>query len=120
MSIFRQTGGQLFNDYHAWWLRVSKPTDQILDEVVTVRIRGFGSDADKQRAWDRDWRSQHPTWGPVSQVTVSSAVPEVWMDLRQTEGGLFLPPHIVGHEMGHVLRLQDGRVIDPDTFAVMK
>lgn len=115
--FFTKTGGQLFNDYHAWWLRVSKPTDKSLDVTLTVRIRGFGSDADKQRAWDRDWRSSHPTWGPVSQVTVSSAVPEIWMDLRQNGCGLFVPPHIAGHEICHVLRLADNRVIDPDSYA---
>jgi len=118
--FFKKSGGQLFNDYHSWWRRVSKPTDAIMDEVVTVRIRGFGSDAMKQKAWNDEWRSKYPTWGPVSQATVSSAVPEIWMDIRQTEGGLFLPVHILGHEMGHVLRLSDARIVNPDSYAGMK
>lgn len=118
--FFTKTGGQLFNDYHAWWLRVSKPTDKSLDVTMTVRIRGFGSDAMKQKAWDQDWRDSHPTWGPVQQCTVSSSVPEIWMDIREDDSGLFLPVHILGHEMGHVLKLSDNRIIDPDTFAVRK
>lgn len=118
--FFTKSGGDIFNLYHSWWQRVSKPTEASLDEVVTVRIRGFGSDAMKQKAWDQDWRDSHPTWGPVQQCTVSSSVPEIWMDIREDDSGLFLPVHILGHEMGHVLKLSDNRIIDPDTFAVRK
>jgi hypothetical protein len=42
------------------------------------------------------------------------------MDIREDDSGLFLPVHILGHEMGHVLKLSDNRIIDPDTFAVRK
>jgi hypothetical protein len=113
----KPNGGDLFNNYHSWWQRVSGPTDGVLDVTTTVRVRGFGSDAMKQKAWNDEWRSKHPTWGPVSQVTVSSDVPQVWMDIRANGCGLMLPVHILGHEMGHVLKLSDNRVIDPDSYA---
>lgn len=112
--------GELFNLTHEWFIQCSHPSNLSLDVKVEVRFRGFGSNEAKQAAWDRDWRSLNPTWGPVSQCNVSSNPPEIWFDLRETENGIIIPPHILGHEIGHVLKLEDPRVVNPDTFAAMK
>lgn len=110
-------GGELFNLYHEWWMRVSQPSGAIIDATIPIRFRGFGNENAKQAAWDREWRSKNPSWGPVSQVTVSSDPPEIWFDFRETAAGLFLPPHIIGHEPIHVIKLAVKDVLDPDTFA---
>lgn len=103
-----------FNDYQSWFTQLD-PCDEIVDITVKVRIRAFGRDVDKQEAWNRDWRSKHPDWGPAGAgVSVSSKIPEVWCDLKITHAGLTLPPHVLGHEMMHTLRLKDNQLINPD------
>ena len=116
-GIGKINGGDLFNLYHEWFLKVSRPSAAIIDATIPVRFRGFGSQKDKQAAWDSEWRSKNPSWGAVDQVTVSSDPPEIWFDLRETAEGLLLPPHIVGHEALHTIKLKISDVIDPDTFA---
>jgi hypothetical protein len=105
---------QCFDDYQAWYDSLDR-CDDTLDVTLTVRVRAFGCEAVKQRAWADEWRSKHPEWGPVAAgCSVSSDPPEVWMDLRVCRAGLVLPPHVLQHEVWHLLRLKDKRLIDPD------
>ena len=103
-----------FNSYQNWFASLSPAVGEI-DITLKLRIRAFGNELDKQDAWDRDWRSKHPEWGPVSAGTsVSSKVPEIWLDLKMTKEGLVLNPAILGHEMLHTLRLKDLKMANPD------
>ena len=99
-----------FNDSQAWYASLPETTER-LDRIVVVRIRAFGSEDDKQRAW----AAAHPQFGPAAAgVCISSEVPEIWVDLRRAGGRLVLPPHILGHEMMHAAALYDQRLVDPD------
>ena len=103
-----------FDRYQSWFIKLT-PCDETLDVTLTVRIRAFGREADKQSVWDQDWRTKYPDWGPAAAgVTVSSKVPEVWCDMRITKAGLVINPAVLGHEMLHVLKLKDKQVCNPD------
>ena len=107
-----------FNNYQNWFASLD-PTELSIDAMLGgVRIRCFGNAKAKQEAWDKDWRSKHPEWGPVpAGMSVSSEVPEIWCDLKQTsDGQIILPMHIIGHEMAHTLRIKDKKIADPDTL----
>jgi len=113
------TGGRLFNDYQGWFTSISQPTKSTLDTTLTIRFRGFGSEAEKQTAWDKQWRSKHPEWGPVQQATVSGFPIEIWFDIREIpKEGLLLPPHIIGHEVIHAIKIARPEAIDSDSFAM--
>ena len=105
---------QVFNEYQSWFSSLD-PCDETLDITLTVRVRAFGNQQDKQRYWAQDWLSKHPTWSKVSAgCNVSSEIPELWMDMRMSKAGLVLPPHVLGHEFWHSLNNKDKRIIDPD------
>jgi len=107
--------GQLFNEYHREYLASTKPSEQMVDVTITLRVRMYGSNAHKQLHWDRDWRSKYPDWGPVQWCSVSSTPPEIWGDLRETKDGEIVINRIaLGHELSHALKLLDARVMDPD------
>lgn len=109
---------QAFNNYQKWFESLDR-TDQSIDAMLGgVRIRCFGSEQAKQEAWDKEWRSKFPKWGPAAAgVSVSSEVPEIWCDLRQDASGqLILPMHVIGHEMLHTLKLKNDKVVNPDTL----
>jgi hypothetical protein len=108
--------GELFNEYHAALVAKTQPTDAVIDMVLTVRVRLFGRDEDKQAAWDEAWRHAHPDWGPVQWVTVSSDPPEIWGDLRMVAGRLTVNNLALGHELHHVVRLHDPRLLEIDTL----
>jgi len=111
------SGAAIFNLYHEWFMKVSRTSAATIDATIPIRFRGFGNESAKQAAWERAWRNKNPSWDRVSQVTVSSDPPEIWFDLRETAEGLLLPPHIVGHEVLHAIKLKISDVINPDTFA---
>ena len=107
--------GELFNEYHREHLKATQESPQMVDVTLTVRIRLYGNDLQKQMWWDRDWRSKNPEWGPVQWCSVSSKPPEIWGDLRETEDGEIVINRIaLGHELSHALKLLDARVMDPD------
>ena len=107
-------GRECFNDYQEWYSSLGV-TPTSVDLILTVRVRAFGSEAEKQAAWNNDWRSKHSEWGPAAAgVSVSSDPPEVWLNLKEADGQLVLPPHVLGHELMHALKLQDQRLIEPD------
>jgi len=107
--------GELFNEYHKEHLAATQESPQMEDVTLTVRIRLYGNDLQKQMWWDRDWRSKHPEWAPVQWCSVSSTPPEIWGDLRETKDGQIAINHLaLGHELAHVLKLFDARVHDPD------
>ena len=107
--------GELFNEYHREYLSATETSEQMLDVTLTVRVRLYGNDLQKQMWWDRDWRSKHPEWGRVQWCSVSSKPPEIWGDLRETEDGEIVINRLaLGHEISHALKLLDGRVLDPD------
>ena len=107
--------GELFNEYQAEHQAATKPSEQMVDVTITLRVRIYGSNAHKQLHWDRDWRSKYPDWGPVQWCAVSSTPPEIWGDLRATKDGQIAINHLaLGHELAHVLKLLDKRVHDPD------
>ena len=107
---------QCFNDYQRWFTSLD-PTKEELDITITVRIRAFGSESQKQAEWDRCWRSKFPNWCPVAAgCNVSSEIPELWMDLRMSKGGLILPMGVLAHEFCHSIHNTDRKVADPDTL----
>jgi len=121
MTLFNDPGNEAFNCFNLYqqWFSSLAVTNVVLKiDLGGVIIRAFGSEAEKQRQWDEIWRSQYPQWGPAAAgVTVSSQPPEVWCDLRQDKNGnLIFPPHVLGHELIHVLRLSQDAIADPDTF----
>lgn len=105
---------QAFNDYQAWFAALPE-TDERIDMVVTVRLRAFGSQEDKARAW----AAEYPQFGPPTAGScVSTKIPELWMDLRRAPSGkLILPPHILGHEHMHAAALYDRRLVDSDRIS---
>jgi hypothetical protein len=113
-----QGAGECFNQYQNWFM-TTQPTEKSLDVIVFFRLRAFGSDADKQSAWQSDWRSKFPLWDKAAAgVAISGSMPEVWTDLRQdADGNLIIPPHILGHEVIHIIGFDAKGVTDPDTFA---
>jgi len=102
---------QPFNDYQNWFTQLD-PCEDSLDMVVTVRIRAFGSEAEKQAAWKMAWPQFNSK--AAAGVCVSSRIPEIWVDLRRSKTGFIINPAILGHEMGHVLRLKNNDIQDPD------
>jgi len=107
----------LFNLQQKWYESLD-PVDAEIDMMVGgLRIRAFGSEEKAQEAWEREWRSKNPTWGPLPSkgaVNVSSPVPELWInDLRQDKNGyIILPPHTQMHEIEHSEKLIDTRLQD--------
>lgn len=105
----------IFNKAQEHFINHFQPTDKSIDITLTVRIRAYGNNDEKQNDWNNDWRSKHPDWKPVQSVTVSSNPPEIWLDLLQdAQGNLVLPHHALGHEVNEALKLIDSRIIDPD------
>ena len=103
-----------FNFYQTTFASLDA-TEESIDLTLTVRIRAFGSEAQKQKTWQEDWRTKNPFWGKVSAGTnVSSTIPELWMDLRMCKGGLVLPMGVLAHELVHSIHNADKRVVNPD------
>ena len=103
-----------FNVYQAAFTALD-PTEETLDITLTVRIRAFGSENQKQKTWQKDWRSKNPTWGKAAAgVNISSNPPELWMDLRMSKAGLILPMGVLAHEICHSIHNADKRVVNPD------
>jgi hypothetical protein len=107
------TLGTEFNDYQKTWVTVSKPTTQAFNILAIVKVRGFGIQKDKQDAF---------LWGKTtSGAAVSTNPPQIFIDVREDgQGNIMIPPHILGHELIHILRLQDKRILDPDSFRNME
>lgn len=103
-----------FDNYQEWFIKLY-PTDKKIDVTLTVRVRAFGQRKDKQAAWNKEWRTKHPNWGPApAGITVTSDPVEIWMDLKQDESSnLIMPPHVLGHEMEHALIVYDSRIENP-------
>ena len=107
----------LFNAYQDWYSKL-KATDKKIDCYITFRIRAFGSEEEKQKTWKDEWQPTHPTWDKASAgVTISTSVPQVWVDLKEDNcGNLILPPHVLGHELMHVIKLKDNSAVNPDNL----
>ena len=108
-------GKALFNYSQERYLASTYHSEQSIDVLVTVRIRAFGNEDEKRKEWCKAW----PVWCkphlPSAGVSVSSKIPEIWLDLRENENGeIVLPDHILSHEMNHTIKLYDSRVKDPD------
>jgi hypothetical protein len=108
------TSKTLFNEYHSAHLYETRPTDKSIDVLVTVRIRAFGSKEEKRKAWCQSWPSFCKPGYPAAGMSVSSKVPEIWIDLRENSSGLVINDVVIGHEIQHTLKLYDSRVHDPD------
>ena len=108
------TTKQMFNEYHQAYLYETRPTDKSIDVLVTVRIRGFGNASEKQFMWCASWPQFCLPGKPSAGTSVSSAIPEIWIDLREDKRGLVINDMILGHELRHILKLHDARVNDPD------
>jgi len=109
------TSKALFNEHHAAFLSETRPTDKSIDVLVTVRVRGFGNQAEKRAAWCAAWPQFCKPNLPAAGMSVSSTIPEIWIDIRENGNGeIEIPDHIIGHEMQHTLKLYDARVHDPD------
>ena len=108
------TTKQLFNEYQAAYVYETNPTDKSIDVLVTVRIRGFGNQEEKREAWCKAWPVYCRPGLPGAGMSVSSKIPEIWVDLREDQNGLVINNVILGHEMRHTLKLHDERMNDPD------
>ena len=96
------TLGDQFNEYQAKWAYVVKPTKQSVDILITIRVRGF---AEPQ---------------PYAGSMIPTSPPQLWVDVGEDENGMIMiPPHIIGHELIHALRMRDKRIKDPDEFRGM-
>jgi len=96
------------------WFTLNKETDQNIDQTITVRIRGFGSEKEKQEQWNKEF----PQFGKVPfGVSVSSNPPQIWFNLREDKNGnIVIPYHVLGHEMVHTAKLFDKRITNPDDY----
>lgn len=103
-----------FNEYH-YWFSTYYPSNQKLDITLTLRVRAFGLQADKQTVWANEWLVKCPEWGPIpTGATVPSHPIEIWMDLMEDgSGNLMLPPHVIGHEMEQALIMHHTGEMDP-------
>ena len=54
-----KVAGDCFNSYQDWFASLN-PTEESVDLTLTIRLRAFGSEAEKQKEWDRCWRSKFP------------------------------------------------------------
>jgi len=88
--------------------------------VIKVRLRAYGDKDEQIAEFDRDWRSKHPDWNTADKwagLSISTRLPEIWMDLRETKDGLLVVPvHVLGHEFMHVVEHKATGAINPDTF----
>jgi hypothetical protein len=107
-----------FNLYQKWFDTLDKTDKSIDTDLHGVRVRCFGNPEEKQKAWEKDWKSKYPEWGDVpAGISVSSEKPEVWCDLRQDKhGNIIMPMHVIGHEVTHILKLKNKEIADPDTL----
>jgi len=103
-----------FNEYQQWFDRLHE-TDESLDMVVTVRIRAWGNRKEKEKAYQASWDGEKPTWShcPCGMARTGNP-PEVWMDLKEANGQIVIPWHVLGHEVHHLINWRDDRFIDPD------
>ncbi|HHT9145628.1 MAG TPA: hypothetical protein ACFYD4_08110 [Candidatus Wunengus sp. YC61] len=109
--------GNLFNSYNAAINEASEPTDDSIDVEVRVRIRLFGNNTQKQKAWEEYQKQIGVKWGPVSWANVSSTPQQIWGDLRKRGGEIFINKLALGHELVHSLKILDQRVMNPDKYA---
>ena len=119
-----QQASDCFNFYGAYFNKL-KPCDEKLDITLKIRIRAYGNEAQKQKEWDRDWRTPEQQaqrvkdgwkpWGPAAAgVCISSDPPEIWCNLKITKAGLIVDPAMLAHELIHQMCNQDRRVMNPD------
>jgi hypothetical protein len=102
-----------FNTVHRRYMETTEPVrGVVIDRTVTVRVRIFSDEADKQAAFARDW----PQFGKCPYgATVSSAVNEIWLSARRDRSGkLEINPSVNGHEWGHILNINLAEFINPD------
>ena len=112
--------GELFNRYCSAIDAVSAPTIESIDVFVAVRIRLYGDQSQKQAAFDELAKANGAVWGQVQWSTVSTTPPQIFGDLKQCGGQLMVNHLALGHELCHVLRLVDNRILDPDAYALIE
>ena len=110
-----------FNKNQEWFNKLDK-TEENVDFVIIVRVRLFGSSEAKKRAWiNEGWAGMTGVREPTAGVCISSAIPEVWLDCKKMKNGDLVPAyHVLGHEIGHVLKLKNPAIIDPDMITRQK
>jgi hypothetical protein len=112
--------GEIFNRYCSAINAVSAPATEHIDVNVVVRIRLYGDQAQKQAAFDELAKANGAVWGRVQWSTVSTTPPQMFGDLRLCAGQLIINHLALGHELCHVLRLVDDRILDPDAYALIE
>jgi len=110
MNIFNPTLGELVNTYNRASDSVSEFTDNVVDLDITVRVRLFGRSEDKEYEW-KQLCGSHVQW-----ATIGTDPPQIFGDLREVDGELFVNVVMLGHELLHVLRMKDKRLKDPDGY----
>lgn len=110
MSFFSPTLGELTNDFNRAVDHKTEPSADYVDLDITVRVRLYGRNEDKQRDWKQLFDSQ-VQWGMIS-----TDPPQIFGDLRMVDGELFVNPLMIGHELLETMRLKDKRLKDPDTY----
>jgi hypothetical protein len=110
MGFFSPDLGELVNAFNHAVEHKTEPTDNVVDLDITVRVRLYGRQDDKQRDW-KPLCGSHCQW-----AMAATDPPQIFGDLREVDGELFVNPVMLGHELAHVLRLKDRRIKDPDTY----
>jgi len=100
---------RIFNQWNEEYEYSSQPTNDYIDVTVPVRVRLYGNSIDKQTAWKSIGQTSTVQW-----ATVSSDPPQIFGDIKQKDGRLFINTLLLGHELQHVLILSDNRITNPD------
>jgi hypothetical protein len=123
-----------FNAYQRWFDALERTDAELHVDLGGITVHAYGDPEKRREAWDGrkreiDWEAFFDTGAQhqgqkMGSVTigqsVSSRIPEIWLDLRKAKnGGLILPPHVLGHEFIHTLRIKDRRIQDPDQLVAV-
>lgn len=120
-----EQAGQRFNDYHRWFAGLPEIGAAALswDITASIRFRLFASGEAMRAEWRRlaaagNWPMRELPEGYAGLMLQAAKgvrdLPEIWTTVRQLGGEIVCPPHIMGHELMHVLHMMTVNFIDPD------
>lgn len=102
--------GDLFNKEHEAFCK--RPlSGEKLDIIVTVRLRAYGSEEQKQEEYKRDWPQFAEKSLCPAGLCISSDLIELWIDMRKDGkyGKNILHRAELAHEFLHAVRVEISR-----------